>query len=165
MIIQLDLAKAYDKLSWLYIKEVLVAYGFDQNWIRWVMALVTSASFSILLNGSPSKSFHPSRGLRQGDPLSPFLFILMMEGLGKAITSAKREGTIQGLKLTQEGNMLTHQQFVDDTMLQGIPTVKESKAYKQILQDFALAAGTEVSLSKFKVFFFQYKECNSEKPL
>ena len=81
------------------------------------MALVTSASFSILLNGSPSKSFRPSRGLKQGDPLSPFLFIVIMEGLGKAITSAKTEGTIHGLKLTQEGNTLTHQQFVDDTML------------------------------------------------
>eukprot|EP00253_Pinus_taeda_P003033 PITA_03033 len=95
MIIQLYLAKTSDKMSWLYIKEVLIAYGFDQNWIIWVMALVTSASFSILLNNSPSKSFRPSRGLRKGDPLSPFLFILMMEGLGKAITSAKREGTIQ----------------------------------------------------------------------
>lgn len=94
MIIQLDLAKDYDKLSWLYIKEVLLTYGLDQNWIRWIMALVTSTSFSILLNGSPSKSFGPSRGLRQGDPLSPFLFILLMEGLGKAITSTKREGTI-----------------------------------------------------------------------
>ena len=100
MIIQLDLAKAYEKLSWLYIKEVLIAYGFDQNWIRWVMALVTSASFSILLNGSPSRSFRSSRGLRQVDLLSPFLFILMMEGLGKSITFSKREGTIQGLKLT-----------------------------------------------------------------
>lgn len=100
MIIQLDLAKAYDKLSWLYIKEVIIAYGFDQNCIRWVMALVASSNFSILLNGSPSKSFRPLRALKQGDLLSPFLFILMMEGLGKAINSIKREGTIQGLKLT-----------------------------------------------------------------
>eukprot|EP00253_Pinus_taeda_P002599 PITA_02599 len=107
------------------------------------MTLVTSASFSILLNNSPSKSFRPSRGLRQGDLISPFLFILMMEGLGKVITSVKRQGTIQGLKLTHEEELLTHQQFVDDTMLQGIPTVKEAKAYKQILHDFALAAGTE----------------------
>jgi len=89
-----------------------------------------------------------------------------MEGLGKAIISAKREGTIQGLKLTQEGDSLTHQQFVDDTMVRGIPTVKEAKDYKQILQDFALAAVTEVSLSKSKVFFstqtFPFRETSPE---
>jgi len=59
MIIQLDLEKAFDKLSWAYIKEVLIAYGLDHNWIRWVLALLTTPSFSILLNGSPSKTFKP----------------------------------------------------------------------------------------------------------
>eukprot|EP00253_Pinus_taeda_P023092 PITA_23092 len=66
------------------------------------MVLVTIASSSILLNGDPSKTFKPSRGLTQGDPLSPFLFILMMEGLGRAIRSAKEEGRIQGLRLTHD---------------------------------------------------------------
>ena len=64
MIIQLDLAKAYDNISWSYIREVLKLYGFDHNWIRWVMALVTTTSFSILPDGSPSRTFRPSRGLR-----------------------------------------------------------------------------------------------------
>eukprot|EP00253_Pinus_taeda_P011540 PITA_11540 len=61
--------------------------------------------------------FIPSRGLRQGDPLSPFLFILMMEGLGRSIKHAKETGQIKGLQLSDNGQALTHQQFVDDTML------------------------------------------------
>jgi len=109
------------------------------------MTLVTTLSFSILVNGTPSKSFIPSRGLRQGDALSRFLFILTMERLGKAISSAKGEGKIQGLKLTMDGDALKHQEFVDDTMLQGIPTVKEALPFKHILKVFALAAGTNVS--------------------
>eukprot|EP00253_Pinus_taeda_P005298 PITA_05298 len=92
MIIQLDLAKAYDKLSSSYIREILKAYGFDHNWIRWVMALVTTTIFSILLNGATSRTFTPSRGLKQGNPLSPFLFVLMMEGLGRPIKIANAEG-------------------------------------------------------------------------
>eukprot|EP00253_Pinus_taeda_P004914 PITA_04914 len=117
MIIQLGLVKAYDKLSWACIREILKAYGFDQNWIRWVVDLVTSTSFSILLNGAPSRTFTPSRGLRQGDPLSPLLFILMMEGLGRVIIMANAKGRIQGIKLTANGEANTHQKFVDDTML------------------------------------------------
>eukprot|EP00253_Pinus_taeda_P036049 PITA_36049 len=148
MIIQLDLAKDYDKLSWSYIRAALKAYVFYHNWIIWVMALASMANFSILLNGSPSRTFMPSKGLRQGDPLSPFLFVLMREGLGRVIKMASAEGRIQGLKLTTDGVASTHQQFVDDTMLQGIPTVKEAKAFKQILNDFAMATGTEVSIDK-----------------
>ena len=117
MIIQLDLVKAYDKLSWCYIREVLRAYGFNHNWIRWAMALVSTDSFSILLNGSPSRTFMPSRGLRQGYSISPFFFVFMMEGLGKGIKMENVEGRIQGLKLTLDGAAFTHQQFLDDTML------------------------------------------------
>ncbi len=61
MIMQFDIAKAYDKLNWTYIRKVLIAFGFDHSWVRWVMALVTSASFSILVNGSPSEIFIPSK--------------------------------------------------------------------------------------------------------
>ena len=64
MIMQLDIAKAYDKVNWLYIKIILIAFGFDHNWVRWVMALVTSSSFSILVNDSPLEISSPSRGLK-----------------------------------------------------------------------------------------------------
>ena len=130
MIMQLDLAKSHDKLNWTYINKVLISFGFDHNWVRWVMALVTSSIFSILVNGSPFELFIPSKGLRQGDLLSPFLFILMMERLGQSIKHARVTGRIQGLQLIENGQVLTHQQFVDDTMLQGIPIVKEALYYK-----------------------------------
>jgi len=103
MIMQLDITKAYDKLNWIYIRKFLIAFEFDHNSVRWIMALVTSSSFSILVNGSPSETFIPSRGLRQGDPLSPFLFILMMEGLGRSIKNAKEVGKIKGLQLSDNG--------------------------------------------------------------
>jgi len=154
MFMQLDISKAYDKVNWNYINKVLHAFGFDHNWVRWVMAPVSSSNVSILVNGSPSEIFSPSRGLRQGDPLSPFLFILMMEGLGRSIKQAKDMGKLRGLQISKNGFVLTHQQFVDDTLLQGIPTVKEALAYKQILKDFSLASGMDVNLSKSKIFLF-----------
>ena len=78
----------------------------------------------------------------------------MMEGLGRVIKHDKVVGKVKGLQLSEDGWALPHQQFVDDTMLQGIPTVKEALAYKQILRDFAMASGMELNLSKSKIFFF-----------
>lgn len=77
----------------------------------------------------------------------------MMEGLGRFIKHAKEMGKIKGLKLSENGQALMHQQFVDDTMLQGIPTVKEALAYNQILKEFSMATGMEVNLSKSNIFF------------
>ena len=74
--------------------------------------------------------------------------------VGRSIKHAKVTGNIKGLQLTENGQAQIHQQFVDDTMLQGIPTVKEATAYKQILNDFAMATSMEFNLSKSKILFF-----------
>jgi len=81
MLLKIDLSKAFDSLSWLYIKNTLIAFGFTPPWVRWVLSILSS-SFFVLINGIPSSPFHPSQGIRQGDPLSPFLFVIMAEGLG-----------------------------------------------------------------------------------
>jgi hypothetical protein len=148
MIIQLDLEKAYDKISWHYMVKTLEAFGFTQHWISWIISLVSTTSYSLLINGAPAKPFWPTRGIRRGDPLSPFLFILMMEGLSQSIKNATTTREITCLKPFKNFPTSTHQQFVDDTLLHGIPTVKEAKTFKRILEEFGEASGSEINHSK-----------------
>ena len=87
------------------------------------MNLISSTFFSILVNGVPSGIINPTRGIGQGDPLSPFLLILIAEGLGWSISASKEANSIRGLRGTPDGASHSHQQFVDDTMLMGYPSV------------------------------------------
>lgn len=108
MLVKLDLAKAYDKKNWGYLQKILKASGFDEIWISWVMSMVTTLVLSIFLNRSPAKAFNATRGLRQGDPLSSFLFILTVEGLGRYIKSKFCSAQYTGLRLWGNDLPLTH---------------------------------------------------------
>ena len=89
MLLKLNLSKAFDKLNWVFIEKTLSSFRFHPSWTHWVTHLISSFNSSIILNGVPSKPFKPYWGIRQGDPLSPFIFILMSEGIGRMLNHAK----------------------------------------------------------------------------
>lgn len=91
--------------------------GFHEKWVALMMEYITTVSYSILINGEPSGTIHPNRGIKQGDPLSPYLFLLCTEGLHGLISHAASEGHIRGISICRSGPRLTHLFFVDDSLL------------------------------------------------
>jgi len=109
---------------------------------------------SILLNGTPSKAFTRSCGLRQGDPLSPFLFIMAAESLGRLVKAQVSKDQIKGLRICGKDIPVSHQQFVDDVMLYGQATLKEAQRIIKSLSQFSRASRMEINKGKSEVFFF-----------
>ena len=85
MFLNMDTEKAFDKMEWEFILSIMKKLGFYPSWINWIRLCISSSSFSILINGSPFGLFSPKKGLRQGDPLSPFIFILGTEVLSRLL--------------------------------------------------------------------------------
>ncbi|GKV50269.1 hypothetical protein SLEP1_g56981 [Rubroshorea leprosula] len=116
-----DFKKAYDKVCWEFLDYMMLRLGFGQKWKNWINECLKTAKVSVLLNGSTNRQFKMQRGLRQGDPLSPFLFLIVAEGLNGIISSAASLGLFNGIEIGQCGMNVTHLQFADDTIVFGMP--------------------------------------------
>ena len=117
MAVKLDMNKAYDRVEWDYLQKLMENKGFCTRWIELIIEYVRTVSYFILVNGEPKGLINPTRGIWQGDPLSPFLFLLCSEGLHGLITKATRAKEINGFSLCKRGPKLTHLFFADDSLI------------------------------------------------
>ncbi|XP_050278364.1 uncharacterized protein LOC126719909 [Quercus robur] len=136
MAIKLDMSKAYDRVEWPYLAAVMKKLGFNDRWIKLLMLCVTTVSYSILVNGEPKGLIHPSKGIKQGDPISPFLFLLCTEGFLGLISQAAAQGDIRGYSFSRNSPRLTHLFFADDSLLFCRSTVQECQKILDILDTY-----------------------------
>ena len=138
--LKLDLEKAYDRLVWHYIQETLEFFQLPPTLITLIMNMISSTQFHVLWNGLPLPEVVPSRGLRQGDPLSPYLFILCMEHLSFKLAEAVRDKLIHSISF--RGRVcLSHLFFTDDIFLFTRATARDCKNLGQILLNFCESSG------------------------
>lgn len=148
---KLDLTKAYDRVEWKYLEEVLLKYGFCQKWVSWIMSCVRSVRYAVKLNGEMLDSFYPSRGLRQGDPLSPYLFLFVAEGLSRALEAECSISNITPLKVARGAPGISHLLFADDSLLFFKATGDQATSIKSALNVFQKGTGQLLSPSKCSI--------------
>lgn len=153
MAIKLDMSKAYDRVEWDFLRWIMQEMGFDQKWITLVMRCISGISYSLLINGRQCGFFRPSRGLRQGDPLSPYLFLLCSEGLSSLLRQSVDHSTLTGLKIAPNALTICHLFFADDTLLFTRATQNDCQRILQILLAYELASGQKINLQKTEISF------------
>ena len=128
--------------------------GFGEKWVGWIRWCISTASFSILVNGSPTGFFQNSRGLRQGDPLSPYLFVLGMEALSSLINRAVRGGFLSGCRIGGRegvGTQVTHLLFADDTLVFCDDSQEQLAFLSWLLMWFEAISGLCINLNKSEI--------------
>ena len=151
MELKIDLEKAYDKLEWSSIRDMLIQANLPMDIIDVIMSCVSTISISILFNGEALDPIFPSRGIRQRDPISPYLFILCMDFLGQLIKEKCSEKLWQLVKASQRGLAFSHLFFADDLILFAKADGVNCAAIRDVLDTFCSISGQIMSEVKSRV--------------
>ena len=117
MAVKLDMSKAYDRVEWGFIEGVMEKMGFHGKWIQLIMKCITTISYSVIINGAVHGCIFHTRGLRQGDPLSPYLFLLCADDFSSLIKEAARNQMLSGISICKGCPMVTHLFFAEQSLV------------------------------------------------
>ena len=145
MAIKLDLQKAYDKVNWKFIQAILLHFGFNDTFTNWIISCISLVSFEVFVNGGKIASFKFSHGLRKGDPLSPYLFILGQEVLSRLLDYKLRSKNISDIKTSISGPTITHVMYADDIVLFTKATRRDASNLVWILEKYCSQSGQAIN--------------------
>lgn len=148
MAVKTDMSKAYDRFEWNSIKAVFERLGFDAIWVSWIWQCISTVSYSFLVNASALGKVILHRRIRQGDPLSPYTFILCGEVLSGLCFRTQNGGDLMGVRVVRKCPRLSHLLFPDDTIFFIKADSTNSAALSSILRQYELASGQVINTSK-----------------
>ncbi|KAK2648729.1 hypothetical protein Ddye_016218 [Dipteronia dyeriana] len=146
--LKLDMSKAYDRMEWDFLSGMMTRLGFSASWVNRIMRCVQSFFFSHLINGEVYGLMKPSRGLRQGDPLYPYLFLICVEDLSQLLQIVERSRKLMGFQCSRGGPKITHLFFADDSMIFTLAVEKDCQIISQVLNVYEKASGQVVNFQK-----------------
>jgi hypothetical protein len=151
LLCKLDIEKAYDHVNWDFLLYMLRRCGFGERWCSWIAHCISSMRFSVLVNGTPSGFFSSSRGIRQGDPLSPLLFVIVMEAFSKLLSITILRGFLSGFSVGSDSNgvvNISHLLFADDTLVFCGANSDYLLYLHMLLLSFEAVSGLKINLDK-----------------
>ena len=146
MAVNLDMSKAYDRIEWVYLEEMMRRMGFHERWISLIMMCLTTVGYSVLINGEAKGKINPTRGPRQGDPISLYLFLICAEGLSAMLKKEEREGQIKGV--ARGASCLSHLLFADDNIVFCRASVEECDRLIKVLEEYEVIRGRSLTRRK-----------------
>jgi hypothetical protein len=151
--VKLDMHKAYDRVEWVFLENMMRRLGFAKRWITMMMACVSSVRYQIRFNYNDTDMFSPTRGLRQGDPLSPYLFLICAEGLSSLLLHEEEVGGIDGVRVCRNAPSISHLLFADDSLILMGANMTNATSLQRVLDTYRANSGQMVSLAKSSIFF------------
>ena len=153
MAVKTDMSKAYERLEWDFIQLVLQRLGMHNKFFNWIMQCISTVSYSFLINDSFYGLVTPYRGIRQGDPISPYLFILCGKVLTGLCKEAERNASLSGVRVARGSPRINHLLFADDTMFFCYSTPSCCETLKNILREYGSASGQRINSAKSSITF------------
>lgn len=151
--LKLDMSKAYDRVEWPFLEAAMLQVGFNSAWVVWIMRCVRTVLYSFILNGDPKGKIILSRGLRQGDAISPYLFLICAEVLSRLISTAESQESLHGVKICKGAPSISHLFFADDSLIFFKANESECAVLHDILSNYENSSGQKINFDKSKVSF------------
>ena len=152
---KLDMHKAYDRVEWKFLESMLIQVGFHRNIVDLLMGCVTSVKYKVRFNDQETEGFIPTRGLRQGDPLSPYLFLICAEGLSSSLAHKEEVRGIEGVRVCRNAPSVSHLLFTDDSLILMRADLVNATSLRQVLDEYCASSGQLVSEGKSNIFSVQ----------
>uniref|UniRef100_A0A803PDL7 Reverse transcriptase domain-containing protein n=1 Tax=Cannabis sativa TaxID=3483 RepID=A0A803PDL7_CANSA len=153
MALKLDLSKAYDRVEWPFLLAIMNKMGFHHTWINLIQQCLSTVRYNVVSGGFNLGPIVPSRGIRQGDPISPYLFLICAEGLSAIIRRFEEKKCLHGCRVANRAPIISHLLFADDSYIYCKATNREADEVLRLLALFEKASGQQVNYAKSSVFF------------
>lgn len=151
--IKTDLSKDFDRVEWKFLEKAMKTLGFSERWCKLIMECITSVQHQVLINGNPHGDIRPTRGIRQGDPLSHYLFVICTEMLVQKLIQAEKKGEITGLTVARGAPSISHLLYANDSMFYCKQTYEDLDCILAILHEYILSSGQMINYQKSSIYF------------